>query len=49
MFFRILQEENQLGHSQTDQEQNQAFHRALSRTKAYYENRTALGSGEQGE
>lgn len=49
VFFQMLQEEKQMGCSQTDQEQNQAFHRALSRAKAYYENRAALGSREQSE
>ena len=49
VFFQMLQEEKRLGRSQTDQEQNQAFHRALSRTKEHYENRAVLGSEEQSE
>ena len=49
VFFQMLQEEKQLGCSQTVQEQNQAFHRALSRAKEYYENRAALRSTKRSE
>ena len=49
VFFQMLQEEKRLGCSQTDQEQNQAFRRALSRTKEYYENRAALRSTKRSE
>ena len=49
VFFQMLQEEKQLSCSQTVQEQNQAFHRALSRAKEYYENRAALRNTKRSE
>ena len=44
VFFRFLREDQERACPRTDQENNQVFHRALSRTWEYYERRT---SGER--